>query len=160
MQHPLQHGNLTSRAILNHEGPNMTPTDQNNDNDLKKGAIAEANPKDKPMTSRGGQLGHRDQAPLLKSNDTDFPEPGESPEHQGQIKERNRKDQDTRFVGGHDPERRGVGAEEKPSVEGNKAEGGPDQPTDEPEIKEPVNQEPGESQKKNQGGKKDDDLAA
>jgi hypothetical protein len=28
-----------------------------------------------------GQLGHRDQDPMLKSADTDFPEPGESPEH-------------------------------------------------------------------------------
>jgi hypothetical protein len=28
-----------------------------------------------------GQLGHRDQDPMLKSADTDVPEPGESPEH-------------------------------------------------------------------------------
>ena len=138
----------------------MTPTDQNKDNDLKKGAMEDETRDEKAMTSMAGQLGHRDQDPLLKSNDTDFPEPGESPEHQGQIKERNRKDQDTRFAGGRDPERRGVGAEQKPSVEGGGAEGGPDQPSREPEIKEPVNQEPGESQKKNQGGKKDDDLAA
>jgi hypothetical protein len=31
-----------------------------------------------------GQLGHRDQDPLLKSSDTDFPEPGGSPEHSGE----------------------------------------------------------------------------
>jgi hypothetical protein len=31
-----------------------------------------------------GQLGHRDQDPLLKSADTDFPEPGENPEHSGE----------------------------------------------------------------------------
>jgi hypothetical protein len=30
-----------------------------------------------------GQLGHRDQDPLLKGYDTDFPEPGENPEHSG-----------------------------------------------------------------------------
>lgn len=30
-----------------------------------------------------GQLGHRDQDPMLKSSDTDFPEPGENPEHSG-----------------------------------------------------------------------------
>jgi hypothetical protein len=29
------------------------------------------------------QLGHRDQDPLLKGADTDFPEPGENPEHSG-----------------------------------------------------------------------------
>ncbi len=30
-----------------------------------------------------GQLGHRDQDPILKNADTDFPEPGENPEHTG-----------------------------------------------------------------------------
>jgi hypothetical protein len=31
-----------------------------------------------------GQLGHRDQDSMLKSADTDFPEPGENPEHSGE----------------------------------------------------------------------------
>jgi hypothetical protein len=35
-------------------------------------------------TSMQGQIGHRDQDPLLKSADTDFPEPGGSPEHSGE----------------------------------------------------------------------------
>jgi len=137
----------------------MTPTDQNTDNDLRKGAFEEDNPHDKPMTSMAGQLGHRDQDPLLKANDTDFPEPGESPEHNGQFKEPNQKEEDTRFAGGRDPEPRGVGAAKKPSVEG-----GPDQPSEQPAVKEPpkepVNQQPGHSQKQNQDAKKDDDLAA
>ncbi len=30
------------------------------------------------------QLGHRDQDPLLKDADSDFPEPGVSPEHTGE----------------------------------------------------------------------------
>ena len=30
------------------------------------------------------QLGHRDQDPMLKDADTDFPEPGENPEHTGE----------------------------------------------------------------------------
>jgi hypothetical protein len=30
------------------------------------------------------QLGHRDQDPILKDADTDFPEPGQSPEHSGE----------------------------------------------------------------------------
>ena len=34
-----------------------------------------------------GQLGHRDQDPRLKSADTDFPEPGENPEHSGEPQE-------------------------------------------------------------------------
>jgi hypothetical protein len=32
------------------------------------------------------QLGHRDQDPMLKDADSDFPEPGESPEHSGEKK--------------------------------------------------------------------------
>ncbi|MGA1985600.1 MAG: hypothetical protein ABSG72_04975 [Candidatus Sulfotelmatobacter sp.] len=30
------------------------------------------------------QLGHRDQDPMLKDADSDFPEPGQSPEHSGE----------------------------------------------------------------------------
>jgi hypothetical protein len=36
-------------------------------------------------TSMQGQLGHRDQDPMLKSADTDLPEPGGSPEHSGEA---------------------------------------------------------------------------
>ncbi|HTK94869.1 MAG TPA: hypothetical protein VL382_04460 [Terriglobales bacterium] len=134
----------------------MKPTDQNTDNDLKKGATEDEAAGEKSMTSMSGQLGHRDQDPLLKSSDSDFPEPGESPEHMGQFKERNRKDQDTRFGGVHDPERRGGEDETKP------VEGGPDQPTEEPEKKvaEPVHQDPGHKQNQDQGDKKDDEVAA
>ena len=32
-------------------------------------------------TSMQGQLGHRDQDPMLKSSDTDFPEPGGTRAH-------------------------------------------------------------------------------
>ena len=38
-----------------------------------------------------GQLGHRDQDSLIKSSDTDFPEPGENPEHSGEPEERNQR---------------------------------------------------------------------
>jgi hypothetical protein len=31
-----------------------------------------------------GQLGHRDPDPMIKSADSDFPEPGGSPEHSGE----------------------------------------------------------------------------
>lgn len=36
------------------------------------------------------QLGHRDQDPLIKDADSDFPEPGLSPEHSGEPNERKR----------------------------------------------------------------------
>jgi len=52
------------------------------------------------MTSMAGQLGHRDEDPLIKSSDTDFPEPGETPEHSGEPEELNEKDQDTLYAPG------------------------------------------------------------
>lgn len=47
------------------------------DQDCSKGAV-------ESETSLTGQLGHRDQDPLIKSSDTDFPEPGGNPEHSGE----------------------------------------------------------------------------
>ena len=61
----------------------MTPTDENQDTDLRKGAVEQEDPKKKGQTSLNGQLGHRDQDAMLKDNDTDFPEPGENEEHSG-----------------------------------------------------------------------------
>lgn len=52
------------------------------DQDCGKGAV-ESDGKQPGNTSLAGQLGHRDQNPLVKSADTDFPEPGGSPEHTG-----------------------------------------------------------------------------
>jgi hypothetical protein len=36
-----------------------------------------------------GQFGHRDQDPILKDADTDFPEPGSNPEHSGEPQSKN-----------------------------------------------------------------------
>jgi len=54
------------------------------DQDRMKGAVEKEDAKQQGNTSMQGQLGHRDQDPLLKSADTDFPEPGENPEHSGE----------------------------------------------------------------------------
>ena len=57
------------------------------DQDCGKGAVEQDEKNQKGgNTSMQGQLGHRDQDPILKSADTDFPEPGESPEHSGEPK--------------------------------------------------------------------------
>jgi hypothetical protein len=54
------------------------------DQDSAKGAV-EQNDRDEPTnTSFDGQLGHRGEDPLVKGFDTDFPEPGENPEHSGE----------------------------------------------------------------------------
>jgi hypothetical protein len=60
------------------------------DQDRFKGALEPDDRNEPGNNSLQGQLGHRDQDPMLKSADSDFPEPGEKPEHSGEP-ERNRQ---------------------------------------------------------------------
>ncbi len=55
-----------------------------NDPDRAKGAIEIDEHNHDGNLALSEQLGHRDQDPLLKGADTDFPEPGENPEHSGE----------------------------------------------------------------------------
>jgi hypothetical protein len=57
------------------------------DQDKSKGAVEQDERSQEGNTSLGGQLGHRDQDPRLKSADSDFPEPGGNPEHSGEPEE-------------------------------------------------------------------------
>lgn len=52
-----------------------------NDPDRGKGATEEQEHHHDGNAALAGQLGHRDQDPILKDADSDFPEPGGSPEH-------------------------------------------------------------------------------
>ena len=61
------------------------------DQDRFKGAVEQEDQSQEGNTSLSGQLGHRDQDPMLKSADTDFPEPGENPEHSGEPQKPDRK---------------------------------------------------------------------
>ena len=54
------------------------------DSDLKKGAVEADKPQQRSQSSLKGQLPHRTEDPRIKGCDTDFPEPGENPEHSGQ----------------------------------------------------------------------------
>lgn len=54
------------------------------DQDRMKGAVEQEDREQTGNTSMQGQLGHRDQDPMLKAADTDFPERGENPEHTGE----------------------------------------------------------------------------
>lgn len=56
------------------------------DQDCGKGAVEQDSRTQPTNTSLAGQLGHRDQDPLIKSSDTDFPEPGNNEEHSGEKK--------------------------------------------------------------------------
>ena len=62
------------------------------DQDRSKGAVEQDERDQSDNTSMQGQLGHRDQDPLLKSADTDFPEPDGGLEHTGEPEERKRSD--------------------------------------------------------------------
>jgi len=57
------------------------------DNDLKKGAVESESRDQHSQTSLEGQLGHRTEDIRIKGRDSDFPEPGENPEHSGQDKD-------------------------------------------------------------------------
>ena len=61
------------------------------DADEQKGAVEDdSQPQNgktpKSQVSMAGQLGHRNQDEMVSGNDSDFPEPGSSPEHSGQHK--------------------------------------------------------------------------
>lgn len=55
------------------------------DQDTAKGATETEDHKVSGNIGMQEQLGHRDQDPMLKDADSDFPEPGESPEHSGEL---------------------------------------------------------------------------
>ncbi len=61
------------------------------DQDRFKGAVEQEERSQEGNTSMAGQLGHRDQDPMLKAADSDFPEPGESPEHTGEQELKGRR---------------------------------------------------------------------
>ncbi len=102
------------------------------DPDRNKGAVEQDRPSQPTNTSLAGQLPHRNQDPNIKAGDTDYPEPGETPEHSGEPR--------------------------TPSLLEKDGGCGPDRPAN-PEG-ETQEQDPGRRQKRNQGGKKDDPLAA
>jgi len=58
------------------------------DGDAQKGAIESESPADKPKgcerDALADQLPHRNTGEYLEGQDSDFPEPGSSPEHSGQ----------------------------------------------------------------------------
>jgi hypothetical protein len=66
---------------LSQEGGLMT--ENKVDQDTAKGATETEDHKIPGNIGLQLQLGHRDQDPMIKGADTDFPEPGENPEHSG-----------------------------------------------------------------------------
>lgn len=66
-----------------------TPNQQReHDSDIAKGAVEADAPQQASNTSLEGQLPHRTENEIVKSNDSDFPEPGSNPEHSGEPEEK------------------------------------------------------------------------
>ncbi len=65
------------------------------DEDAGKGAVEQDRREQKTNVSITGQNGHRDQDSLLKSANSDFPEPGQNEEHTGEPHGNNELNRDT-----------------------------------------------------------------
>lgn len=70
---------------------NSTSDHLKDDPDRHKGSLEPDERKEAGNNSMTGQLSHRDENPLVEGADTDFPEPGESPEHSFEGKLRKKK---------------------------------------------------------------------
>jgi hypothetical protein len=112
------------------------PSTLSNDDDAGKGAVEQDRPGQETNVDFDGQLPHRTENKLVKSSDTDYPEPGENVEHSGELMAKN----DDRIQQNPDDQRNN-----KPGV------------NPEGQLQD---QDPGHRQKENQNDKKDDDLAA
>jgi hypothetical protein len=99
-----------------------------------KGAVEQDRPEQKTNTSLTGQIGHRHKGAIVDTNDTDFPEPGESPEHSGELMEQKSPRQEN---------------EERERLE-----------READQVQDEVDQQPGDRQRRNQNEEKDDPLAA
>src|SRR3954467_12158889 len=105
------------------------------DADEGKGAVEQDKPEQRDNTSLSGQLPHRPENKLIDGNDTDFPEPGENPEHSGETMEVSMEQRN----------------EQSREQDANRN-------TEENPECQTQDQDPGHAQKQNQSDKKDDDL--
>ncbi len=65
------------------------------DEDAGKGAVESDRPTSPTNVSMTGQSGHRTEDPLVKSSDSDFPEPGQNEEHTGEPANHNQLTDDS-----------------------------------------------------------------
>jgi hypothetical protein len=66
--------------------PSSTSDHLLNDADRGKGSKEPDERNQSGNNSMAGQLGHRDPDPIQEGADSDFPEPGQSPEHSFEVK--------------------------------------------------------------------------
>ena len=67
----------------------MKPTQDSEDQDIHKGAVEDDSPAaTEHNTSMRGQQGHRNIPEMAEGTDSDYPEPGQNPEHSGEKVEK------------------------------------------------------------------------
>jgi hypothetical protein len=128
------------------------------DEDIRKGAVEQEAPRQFTNENFAGQNPHRGANPLAEGQDTDFPEPGGNPEHSGEPQAggiANRGDRPLNTPRGESKD--GATAKAKGETERDQSRTATAQQSPE---RDRVDQDPGERQKRNQGDKKDDPLAA
>lgn len=104
-----------------------------NDEDSAKGAVEQDRPEQPTNTSMAGQIGHRNKNDIVDTHDTDLPEPGQTPEHSGELMQTNKRKND-----------------EQEDLERDADD----------QVQDELNQDPGHRQKENQNEREDDPLAA
>lgn len=128
---------ILQRPAGNNKSTALIPFEMatHHDSDAHKGAVE--HDRGDSNTSLAGQLPHRTDNPLVKANDSDFPEPGGSPEHSG--------------------EPQAAGNQNLPQDKERTQPRVPNQENPEAQLND---QDPGERQKETHNQKKDDPLAA
>jgi hypothetical protein len=78
----------TKKPVSNSPVPNTsvpnTSIPNTKDQYAHEGAVEQDAPNQSSNTSMNGQMGHRNKPDDLDTLDTDFPEPGQNPEHSGE----------------------------------------------------------------------------
>lgn len=103
------------------------------DEDSAKGAVEQDRPRQRTNTSLAGQIGHRHKGEIIDTHDTDLPEPGQNPEHSGELVQTKNREEN---------------AEDREKLE-----------READEAQDEVNQDPGHRQKQNQNESGYDPLA-
>jgi hypothetical protein len=83
------------RRLLSIQRNEREATVKHHDEDEGKGAVEQDRRGQETNVSMAGELGGRDQDPLLKSANSDHPERGQNEEHTGEPHTRDELDRDT-----------------------------------------------------------------
>jgi hypothetical protein len=79
--------NYQPTLLVSHRIDSFAMKRNSHDADEGKGAVEQDKPGQPSDNSMQDQLPHRPENDMISGNDSDFPEPGENPEHSGEPEE-------------------------------------------------------------------------